>query len=36
MFKTETEDTCNKCMSAAVEWIAEGKELNWKYSKAKA
>ena len=29
----KTEETRNKRMATAIEWIAEGKQRNWKYMK---
>ncbi|MEO7266129.1 MAG: YdeI/OmpD-associated family protein, partial [Ferruginibacter sp.] len=31
--EAKTEDTRNKRMATAIEWIAEGKGRNWKYQK---
>ena len=31
--EAKTEDTRNKRMATAIEWIAEGKGRNWKYEK---
>lgn len=36
MAGAKTESTRNKRINTAVEWISEGKELHWRYSKAKA
>ena len=33
IIEAKTEDTRNKRMETAVEWIAEGKARNWKYEK---
>lgn len=33
--EAKTEDTRNKRMATAIEWISEGKRRNWKYEKAK-
>ena len=31
--EAKTEDTRNKRMEMAIEWIAEGKSRHWKYEK---
>lgn len=33
--EAKTEETRNKRMATAIEWISEGKRRNWKYEKAK-
>ncbi|MBK6834435.1 MAG: YdeI/OmpD-associated family protein [Bacteroidetes bacterium] len=33
--EAKTEETLNKRMATAIEWLSEGKRRNWKYEKAK-